>query len=488
MGPAQLRRIVDRFFAEGINRVVVHTSVHQPFVDRRPGITLREFGQHFTRNETWAEDAGDWVRYLARTSYMLQQGVPVADLAIYLGEDAALSPPFDESSEPQRLPGFDHDFLNADVLLNRMTVQDGRLTLPGGIRYRALVISPGVRRMSLPVAEKLRTLIRQGAVVIGPKPQGPAGMAPGSERVRRIADEVWGRMPDPHVRKLGRGRVYPMSDVGKALRFEGVDPDVAIPAPAELFWAHRATADADIYFVSNQSSRPFDDIVRFRAGGRHAQRWDAVDGSRTAVTHTICGQTTAVRVELAPHTSRFIVFRGDSPAGTFPAAQMQRTVLETLAGPWNVEFLDGQGTPESAQLAAGTSWTENTNPAIRFYSGRARYSRTVHIPDAWRNEDQRIELDLGIVAEMARVRINGQDLGVLWNTPFRRDISSALRPGDNRIEIIVTNYWRNRLIGDEQPDATRFTFSSLRPYSADSTLRPSGLLGPVRLLGVTAAD
>ena len=106
----------------------------------------------------------------------------------------------------------------------------------------------------------------------------------------------------------------------------------------------------------------------------------------------------------------------------------------------------------------------------------------------WRNEDQRIELDLGIVAEMARVRINGQDLGVLWNTPFRRDISSALRPGDNRIEIIVTNYWRNRLIGDEQPDATRFTFSSLRPYSADSTLRPSGLLGPVRLLGVTAAD
>jgi hypothetical protein len=148
-----------------------------------------------------------------------------------------------------------------------------------------------------------------------------------------------------------------------------------------------------------------------------------------------------------------------------------------------VEFLDGMGAPARTRLPA-MSWTESDLPAVRYYSGRARYSREFVVPRNWLGKN-RVELDLGEVGEMARVSVNGQDQGLWWIAPFRRDITDALRPGANRLEIIVTNYWANRLIGDEQPGATRTTFTPIRPYQADAPLRPSGLSGPVRLIGLT---
>ena len=482
-GPAQLRRIVDRFFAEGINRLVLHTSVHQPFTDRKPGMTLRQHGQHFTRNETWAEDAGAWVQYLARTSWLLQQGRPVADVAIFLGEDAAVSPPFDRPGEPRRLIGYDHDYLNAEALLTRMAVKDGRLTRRDGGNYRALVIAPNVRRMSLPVIQKLRALVIDGGVLIGAKPSAAVGIT-NDARVRAIADEIWGAAAPAGPRKFGRGRVYPDMSAEAVLRTENVPADLAVPGDAQLHWTHRALPDADIYFVSNQSSRRFSDSVNFRVRARHAEQWDAVDGTRSPVSHSIGEHTTGVALDLPPYASRFIVFRGSAPTGEFPARQLVRTALSTLDGSWKVQFLDGQGAPALTQLAASTSWTEHADPAIRYYSGRAKYTRTVVIPEAWRAAGKRIELDLGDVAELARVRVNDRDLGVLWSAPWRRDITDALRTGDNQIEITTTNYWANRLIGDEQPGATRYTFAPIRPYAAESPLLRSGLLGPVRLMAV----
>jgi hypothetical protein len=485
-GPAQLRRIADRFFAEGVNRIVLHTSAHQPFIDRRPGITLRQYGQHFTRNETWAEDAGAWVRYLARTSYLLQQGHPVADIAIFLGEDAAVSPPFHAAGEPRRLRGYDHDFVNAEGLLTRMSVRDGRLVLPDGVSYRALVIPQGVRRMSLPVIRKLRALVAGGAIVIGPKPLGAAGLADTDARVTAVADEVWGQ-PVAAVHTLGRGRVYSELSIEGALAAEQVHPDVAVGGTQELHWAHRAGEGFDIYFLSNQSAGSFDDTVRFRVHGKPAEQWQAVDGMRSPVNHSIGEQTTAVRVELAPYASRFIVFRGRAPQGTFADVPQNPSLLASLDGSWEVDFLDGPGTPSRTRLPAGSSWTNSADPAIRYYSGRARYSRTITISEQWLAANRRIDLDLGAVGEMAHVRVNDRDFGVWWNEPFRGDITDALRGGDNRLEIVVTNYWANRIIGDEQPGAARHTFTPIRPYTADSPLRPSGLLGPVRLLGTVSS-
>lgn len=265
--------------------------------------------------------------------------------------------------------------------------------------------------------------------------------------------------------------------------------DVDFLEGPEIPWVHRATADADIYFISNQTSEPFDQLVTFRVSGRHVELWDAVDGSRSPASYISDDRTTFVDLKLAPLTSRFVVFRGPPAAGgQVEVREPRRRQLHEFDAHWQVTFLDLPGAPRRVELPAGTSWTTQTDPDIRYYSGRAVYSRSMRVPASWLARGRRIELDLGSVGEMARVRINGRDLGVWWAAPLRRDITETLRTGDNHLEILVTNYWVNRMIGDEQPGAKRVTFAPIHPYQADSPLRPSGLLGPVRLLGGPARD
>jgi hypothetical protein len=485
MGPAQLRPMVDRFFAEGVNRIVLHTSVHQPFTDRLPGITLRQYGQHFTRNETWAEDAGAWVSYLSRASFMLQQGVPVTDLAVYLGEGAALSPPFDEPGEPRRLSGYDHDFVNAEALLTRLAFRDGALVLPSGQRYRILVLPESAARMSLPVIEKLRELVNTGAVIVGPKPIGAEGLGATDEEILAIANQIWGTKPSAQSRPYGRGRVYAASQLGEALRAEGIAPDVTSPSK-DLHWAHRATADTDIYFVSNQSPERFSNDVDFRVTSRHAELWDPVSGSRIPVAYSTDPHATSVSLTLEPYSSQLVVFRGNASVSKHEPPTECRSVLAQLDDGWHLSFVDGRGAPTQTRPASLRSWTNHADPAIRYYSGRAVYERTVDVNSEWLSQSARVELDLGDVGEMARVRINDRDLGVLWTYPYKLDITDAIRAGSNRIEVIVTNYWTNRLIGDRQPGAQQMTFTVIKPYDADAPLRPSGLFGPVRLISVNA--
>jgi len=475
LGPAQLRRMMDCFFAEGVNRVILHTSAHQPFTDRVPGITLRQYGQHFTRNETWAEDAGAWIDYLARTSFLLQQGLPVTDVATFVGED---QPTWSDATNVPR-QALQHDLINAEALL-KLEFRDGQLVLPNGVRYRLLEISEFPSGMTLPVIRKLKALLEAGAVVVAVRKPQPLGLADEKE-FRAIADGIWDdKLYDSELawRPVGRGFLF--SSVVHAADKKLLPLDVA--GPRELRWTHRATDDTDIYFVSNQSGTPFQDVVKFRVRGRHVEIWNAVDGTRLPASYSIGDQTTAVHLKLEPFGSKFVVFRGAPVPGDQARAVDERRVLATLQGPWDVEFLDGRGAPHTAKLSG--SWTDESNPSIRYYSGRARYLRDVEISADWLAAGRRIEMDLGEVAELAHVYVNGADLRTWWTPPFRGDISSALHAGRNRIEVVVTNYWVNRLIGDEQPGAKPWTFAPIRPYQANSPLRRSGLLGPVQLLGV----
>jgi hypothetical protein len=294
----------------------------------------------------------------------------------------------------------------------------------------------------------------------------------------KLADGLWGPGKVAPAR-IGRGRLH--FSVERAIETGDLEPDVATGGH-DLHWVHRAMGDTDIYFISNQLPSAFAGNVRFRIGGRHVEIWDAVDGSRTPAAYAAGDRTTEVQLALAPYSSKFLLFRAAASPGGARIETRQSSELATLEGPWDVRFIDGQDAPRNVRLAG--AWTDHENPAMRHYSGRAAYTGNIAVRGEWLR-DQRIELDLGDVRELARVLVNGVDQGVWWTAPFRRDITDALRAGDNRLEIIVTNYWANRLIGDEQPGATRFTFAPIRPYSADSPLRPSGLLGPVRLLGIT---
>jgi hypothetical protein len=438
-GPAQLRRLVDRSFAEGINHLVLHTSAHQPFTDRKPGITLRQYGQHFTRNETWAEDAGDWVRYLSRNSWLLRQGRPVADIALFVG-DESVAPPAD-LVEALRRAGYASDGFNSDALRSRLRASGGRLIRPDGGEYRALVIAPTAQRMDPATLQALEGFSRERVLIVA---------------------------------------AQPTEDVIATLRERMIAPDVS--APRAIRWAHRSVGDADVYFVMNDSAEPFFGNVEFRVEGKRVESWNAVDGTRGMADHTHRAGSTILKLELASRESRFLVFRGEATEGHHAVTSIDRRALTTIEGEWRVEFLDGQGASATRALRSGASWTNEADPGIRYYSGRVRYSRTTDVPRSWLARGRRVELDLGEVREIARVRVNGRDFGAWWSAPFARDITSALRPGRNQIEIVVTNYWVNRLIGDEQPGAERVTFAPIRPYTKESPLRPSGLLGPVRLL------
>jgi hypothetical protein len=161
------------------------------------------------------------------------------------------------------------------------------------------------------------------------------------------------------------------------------------------------------------------------------------------------------------------------------------TPIVTLDGPWNVSFQPDRGAPASIALDKLASWSENTNDGVKYFSGVGTYTRTIDVPAKSLKPGTHLWIDLGDVKNMADVTVNGKALGLVWHAPYRVDATEALKPGANTLTVKVTNAWVNRLIGDQQPNATKYTFTVIHPYKANSPLLPSGLLGPVQISSVS---
>jgi hypothetical protein len=462
----------------------------------KPGITLGPFGQHYTRNITWAEQAVAWNTYLARCSFLLQQGLFVGDLAYYYGEGAPISAPFWKKLRPEPPAGYNYDYVNTDVLLNRLSVKDGRLTLPDGMSYRALVLPEDVDRLTLPVLRKIRDLVAAGAVVVAPKPRRPpslTGYPASDDEARAIANEVWGAVDGKTITRHehGKGKVYWGPSVEEVLAGEKVAPDFQHNRPqidTSLVWIHRRAGDADIYFVGNQQPRAEDVAASFRVEGREAELWHPDTGAVEPSSYAIESGRTTVPLHLDPHGSVFVVFRRAAASPTRTLPRPTATPLITLAGPWTVTFPPDWGAPAQVALNALSSWTASTDPGVKYFSGTATYTKQIQAPAAWLRPGAKVILDLGRVKEIAEVSVNGKALGILWKPPFQADVTGALKAGPNRVEIKVTNLWPNRMIGDLQPGAAkRYTFTDIKPYTKDSPLLESGLLGPVILYAARSA-
>ncbi|MCC7155289.1 MAG: hypothetical protein IT161_12005 [Bryobacterales bacterium] len=476
--PRALKPIIDLEFALGVNRPVIHTSVHQP-LEKKPGLGLLIFGQYFNRHETWAEMAGPWVTYLARNAHMLQQGKFAADVAYFYGEEAPLAGLFGEGgTQPKDLPvGHGFDFVNSDVVLHQLSVSDGLLQTPGGGSYRLLYLGGSSSKMTLPVLRKIRDLVNAGAVVAGERPTGSPSLAGNASEFNAIADSLWSK-PQP------KGKVLRGLDANRALASLGVarDFDCGDETLANsVMFVHRRMDGGDAYFVSNRTERPLDLRASFRVHGRRAELWHADTGLIEPASYAMSGARTSVPLSLRPNESVFVVFR--QPASDQAATIKARTEspLGTLDGAWTLRFTPGWGAPEQIVLNHLASWTEHPEPGVKYYSGVATYSKTIDIPAAWLQGGQRLSLDLGDVRELAEVTINGQSLGAVWHPPYRLDITGAVKPGANTLEIKVANLWVNRLIGDQQPGAKKYTFTVMPTYKADAPLLPSGLLGPVTI-------
>jgi hypothetical protein len=245
---------------------------------------------------------------------------------------------------------------------------------------------------------------------------------------------------------------------------------------------HRKLPDGDIYFIDNRSDDASSIDASFRVTGFAPELWRAETGKATPTSYSMTDSRTTVPLHLEPWGTVFVVFRKPTTQRSLALPQESVTQLATLDGPWTLSFQPGRGAPASVKLNQLASWSNSGDTGVKYFSGSGTYTQTVQAPQAWFHHGASLWLDLGDVKNLADVTVNGKDLGILWHAPFRVDVSGALKPGANEIAIKVTNAWVNRLIGDQQPDATvKYTFTDFRPYRADSPLMQSGLLGPVRI-------
>ncbi|UAK23120.1 glycosyl hydrolase [Sphingomonas nostoxanthinifaciens] len=494
--PWKLKWVADKYMAMGVNRLVIHTSPHQPDDAHKPGLTLGPFGQTFTRNETWAEMAQPWVEYLARGSYLLQQGTAVADILYFYGEGAPSGVPYRAVGQPADPKGYGFDYVNADALLRLATVKDGRIVFPGGASYAVLALPDTLDAMTLPMIEKIRDLVAAGARVTGPKPVASPSLASDADTVRTIADELWGDMDGRILTRhaYGRGEVFwgpkPISVLGDA----GVprDFDFAAADPGfDLRFAHRRLGDGDIYFVTNQSDRAGPVTTDFRVTGYVPELWHADSGKIEPVGYEIRDGITRVSLTLEPYEAVFVVFRAKASGSAGTAAAATTRTIADVTGPWTLHFPAGWGAPPSLTMDRLASWTNNTDPAVRYFSGVGTYEKVIDVSRAQLAGAGRLVLDLGAVGEVAEVRIDGKSAGTAWKPPYRVDVTDSLHAGRNRVEIRVANVWRNRLVGDKQPGTKPLAFTNAAAgggfaalggiIDKDTALSPSGLLGPVKL-------
>jgi len=349
--------------------------------------------------------------------------------------------------------------------------------------YRLLGLDPYSRHMSLPVLAAINRLVEDGAVVAGPKPVDDPSLADDQAEFSRLSDRLFG---DGHgVHEVGKGRVYAGQTPAQVFSALGLPPDfeaTGTRADARVEFVHRRLDDGDLYFVDNRGDQEATVEATFRVSGRAPEFWRAETGSIEPASWRIAGGRTTVPLHLEPWGTVFVVFRNPASATSRTLPPETETRLTTVSGPWKVDFEPGRGAPASVTLDGLASWAGNSDPGIRYFSGTGTYTATIEADSAWFRKGARLAIDLGDVRNLAEVRVNQRSLGQVWHRPYRVDVTDALRPGTNEVEIRVTNAWVNRLIGDEQPGATRYTWADFRPYHADSPLLPSGLLGPVTLL------
>ncbi len=479
--PATLKPTADMEFLNGINRFAIHESAHQPLIDKVPGMTMGPCGQWFNRNETWADEAGPWITYLARSSYMLQQGHFAADLVYFYGEDSNLTAIYHASS-PEIPSGYNFDYVNADALIHVLKVgAEGRITTPGGTTYRLLGLAPYSRHMSLPVLRAIHQLVMHGASVAGPKPLDDPSLADSQSEFQRLDNELFG---DGHsVHRVGKGTVYAGSTVAEALSSMHVLPDFDSTKPepgADLEFTHRKLAGGDIYFVDNRTDRFASVDATFRVAGRIPELWRADTGKTAPVSYSIANGRTTVPLNLEPWGAEFVVFVKPARETSHIVPGTVETQIAIVDGPWGLAFQPGRGAPTHVTFDKLISWSESPDKGVKYFSGEGTYSTTIQAAADWFGKGATLWIDLGEVKNLAVVTVNGKELGTVWHAPYRIDATSALKPGANQIAVKVINSWVNRLIGDQQPDATtKYTFATWKPYKAISPLLPSGLIGPV---------
>lgn len=486
--PAVIKQRGDRFFAEGINNTLLHVYITQPYEDKNPGMNAW-FGNEFNRKNTWFSQIDVYIDYLKRTNYMLQQGLNVADVAYFIGEDA---PKMTGVADPALPVGYQFDYMNAEVIEKYMTVKDGLITLPHGTQYRILVL-PRLETMRPELLAKIKQLVNDGAVVMGPAPKRSPSLQnqpEADQEVLKLAAELWGDVDGVNVkfRKVGKGMVMNGLSMEEAFAQINCVPDCKLPDDRTIHYGHRTMKNAEIYFVTNQTGETKLITPEFRVKGAQPELWEATTGNmRKLPAYEQKENATAVPLKLAPYESVFIVFRekgGEASVGGVEANYPEPAVLADLKGPWTVQFDAAQrGPKEPVIFETLQDWTTLADEQIKYYSGTAFYTCKFNLDQL--PEGKAVVINLSNLTAMAKVTVNGTHAGGVWTAPYQLDITKLVKAGENEMKIEVVNTWVNRLIGDSKlPADQRPTWCPVNTYNAQSPLQPSGLFGPVTISSV----
>jgi len=463
--PASLKPTADWEMANGLNRFVIHESAHQPLDDYKPGLTLGPFGQWFSRHETWAEQAKVWISYLGKSSYLLSRGNSVADILYYYGENTNITAQYN-TQLPDIPEGYDFDFVNPDAVMNDLTVKSGKIVAPSGAQYSMLYIGEGANEMSVPVLKAIDKLVSAGAKVVGARPTVDPSLADDASEWQSLCDKLWG------------GKIIE-TDLEHGVAQLGINPDVTYTRPnenTELKFKHRVYNGVQIYWVLTRTTNTEDVEVSFNVQGLKPEIWNAMTGKIEQASYTCEGGITTVNMHFDPQDALFVIFRSKTSekAYTVPAKTISTSAVD---GTWQVAF-NGMGCPESVEMEL-SDLKDNANPFIKYYAGDIIYTKTINLTAE--QLDGQTSINLGDVAVLAEVKVNGVDCGIAWKTPYKLDISSAVKEGENEIEVKVVNLWVNRMIGDERGGAGKFTHTTQVFHRATEALIPSGLIGPVAI-------
>jgi hypothetical protein len=510
--PALMKPQGDWAFCAGINRFIFHRYAMQPWIERKPGMTMAFWGLHYERTQTWWEETKPWHQYLTRCQYLLQKGLFVADL-LYMQAEAApnrfMAPGVDYSNPiPPDPPAYNFDGCTADVVFNRISIKNGRIVLPDGMTYRAMVLpSPGEQVMAgvmtVKLAKKIEELVNEGMVIIGPPPVKSPSLVnypQCEEELKQIVNRLWGDTSSSSERKVGKGDVYWGKTPHEVLSSMGVPEDFYCGKPAPFRYIHRRSYDGtEIYFVSNKQNAEVEAICNFRVSGRRPEFWWPETGRiEKPAMYSDVNDVSSLPVRLLEFGSVFVVFRPDSKpevdkiikitrndsiltsdsgskiqvvrkgrnfeslishAGQYRLQTADNKEIkieieklsepEEIPGPWDVHFAPDWGAPLRVKFPELTSWSDHSDPGVRHFSGEATYYKKIQIKAELLKTDRLLFLDLGEVEVIAIVKLNGKDMGILWKKPFRIEITGAVNEGENLLELTVVNLWPNRLIGDE---------------------------------------
>ena len=467
--PEDLKETADQELANGVNRFYVHLSAHQPR-ETVPGIGMGGMiGQWFNRHETWAEMAGAWVDYISRTSYLLSVGLNVADVLYYYGEDSNVTALFNRGSGVPA--GYQWDYCNPTALKDEMvaTKDGGILAKTGKTQYRLLWMDRNVEYMSTDVLKKIASLVQSGVQLGGVRPLHAASLADDPAEFDALVKDIW---------DSGRANVHESTDMLAVLKEIGLDPDVNIDN--SFRYLHRDCGEAQVYWINKPLSEGGDATLSFRVTGLKPSVWHAETGKMEDVSYRKAGNRTEVDLHLVPNDAVFVVFSGKGEASHTVAVPVEKEVL-TIDTPWTVKFQERRGAPAEATFTELKSLSESDVFGIKYFSGVASYNNAITAG----KPDGRVLIDLGKVANIAEVYVNGQYCGTAWKAPWKVDVTEALKEGENSLEIKVADLWINRLVGDNQLDAPEricTTPGVQSIYPADYPLKEAGLLGPVRLL------